>query len=423
MVLDDFLDRGITGFRNCVTASGGKWSVAIGILICLAALCFPFSVAATNAALGASIALSVLSGGWLKGARSLWAGHRCFMIIILLYLGLMLIGILWSNNHTLGLHKVGHQWFWLLLPVLAAVLSDKIWRHRFIFSLSLGLTLHLGLCVLQIFGYVEGTIAGGSGMDDPTGHIGHIGFGFVYGLWAAWLLHWGWLKTGWWRVISWLLASWAWLMVFLAQGRSGYLISLILLLIVVGKHLLEGYGWKRVITVFGLILLMTVALAMGPGKDRLLTTWENVQAIQHGDVRAAGGRWSLWLGAVEVWKKHPFTGVGTGGYKAAAAQVFSEHPEYIFKADHPHNAYLLAMDRWGTGGLVIILVLLYLWIRSGWRVDWNLYLAAPLISLSGVALAIHSLSSSALEEHFSAVLALLLLGTGLSEQVEDHSTL
>lgn len=390
----------------------------IGILLCIAALVYPFSVAATNVVLGGAIILGILSGRWLTGARLLWVEHRWFTVAILSYLGLMLIGVLWSNNHILGMRKVGHQWFWLLLPVLVAVLSNTIWRHRFLFSLSLGLALHLGLCVLQIFGYAEGTTAGGSGMDDPTGHIGHIGFGFVYGLWAAWLLHWGWLKTGWWRAVSWLLATWAWLMVFLAQGRSGYLISLVLLLLVVGKHLLEGHGWKRVSAVFGLILLMVAMLAMGPGKSRLLTTWGNIQAIHHGDVRAAGGRWSLWLGAVEVWKKHPLTGVGTGGYEAEAAQVFSEHPEYIFKADHPHNSYLLAMDRWGTGGLVILLMLLYLWIRSGWRIDWNLYLSAPLISLSGVALAIHSLSSSAFEEHFSAVLALLLLGAGLSEQTD-----
>ena len=160
---------------------------------------------------------------------------------------------------------------------------------------------------------------------------------------------------------------------------------------------------------------MTLALALGPGKQRLHTTWDSIRAIEHGDLKHAGGRWSLWLGAVEVWKQHPWVGVGTGGYEAAADQVFHEHPEYIFEANHPHHSYLLALDRWGVIGLAALLMLLASWIWTGWRLDWGRYPVAPLISLSGVALAIHGLSSSALEEHFSALLALFALGVGLSD--------
>ncbi|MDQ7010673.1 MAG: O-antigen ligase family protein [Mariprofundaceae bacterium] len=348
----------------------------------------------------------------------LWVRHRRLAAAILLYLGLMLAGVLWSNNRTLGMHVLGHQWFWLLLPVVFSVLSSVAWRRRFLFSLSGGLILHLGFCVLQLFGVVAGIASGGSGMDDPTGHIGRIGFGFVYGIWAAWLLHLGWLKSGWRRWGAWALAAWAWLMIFLAQGRSGYLIAFVLLTFVVGRQWLGGHGWKRAAVSFGLILLMAVALAAGPGKQRLVKTWNSIQSIQRGDVATAEGRWSLWLEAVDVWKKHPFIGVGTGGYAAAAAQVFREHPEYLIRADHPHNAYLLSMARWGTGGLMIILLLLYTWIRTAWQADWNRDIYAPLISLSGLALAVHALSASSLEEHFSAVLAVLLLGAGLSDRAE-----
>ena len=410
----------ITASRISCRAFAEKCFPITGGLLCLAALCFPFSVAATNAALGASLVTGILSGDWLGGARQIWMQHRHLTTTILLYLGLILAGILWSNNRALGMHVLGHQWFWLLLPMVFSVLYHQIWRQRFLFFLSLGLALHLGLCVLQVFGLAEGTTAGGSSMDDPTGHIGRIGFGFVYGIWAAWLLHLGWLRAGWQRWCVWILATWAWLMIFLAQGRSGYLIAFVLLTFVVGRQLLGGHGWKRVTMAFGLILLMAVALAAGPGKQRLVETWNSIQSIQRGDVATAEGRWSLWLEAVDIWREHPFIGVGTGGYAAAAVQVFKEHPEYTIKADHPHNAYLLSMARWGTGGLVIVLLLLYTWIRTGWQVDWNQNVYAPLISLSGLAIAVHGLSASSLEEHFSAVLAVLLLGAGLSERVGAH---
>lgn len=385
-------------------------------LLCGAAFVFPFSVAATNAVLAVAIVLSLASGQWAEGVKVLWKEYRGLATALSLYLGLMLLGLLWSNNPKLGLSKVAHQWFWLAIPGLVAVLADAVWRKRFLFSLSLGLALHLALCVLQMFGYVQGTRAGGSGMEDPTGHIGHIGFGFVYGLWAAWLLHMGWSQAGKWRLMAWLLALWAWVMIFFAQGRSGYLISLVLLLLVTARHYLSGYGWKRTVTVLGFSALMLVALALGPGKQRLNTTWNNLQAIQQGDLKHAGGRWSLWLGAVEVWKKHPWLGVGTGGYEAAASQVFREHPEYIFKANHPHNSYLLALDRWGVVGLAVLLALLLVWVRTGWQADWIRHPVAPLVALSGIALAIHGLSSSALEEHFSALMAMFMLGAGLSDR-------
>jgi len=65
--------------------------------------------------------------------------------------------------------------------------------------------------------------------------------------------------------------------------------------------------------------------------------------------------------------------------------------------------------------------LLFYWLREGWKRDWHESITAPLIFLPALALAIHALGSSSLEEHFSGVLAALLLGAGLAEGISGNA--
>ena len=78
--------------------------------------------------------------------------------------------------------------------------------------------------------------------------------------------------------------------------------------------------------------------------------------------------------------------------------------------------YLFALTRWGILGIIALGLLLFLWIQTGWRLDWNISGAAPLIALPGIALAVQGLSAPSLEEHFEDILAVLLLGCGLAWQ-------
>ncbi|MBN4076907.1 hypothetical protein JYT48_01365, partial [Mariprofundus ferrooxydans] len=202
--------------------------IAAGFLA-LAAFVFSFSVAATNVALGLTLALALLSGLWWQGAKQCWKIYKLLTVLICAYLVLLLLALAWSLDLSWGMHVIGRHWFWLLLPVVVVITNEEKWRQLFLIALSLGLALNLVYCTLQMYGYVV-VATDGSNATDATGHIGHIGFGFVYGLWAAWLLHVGLMRQGWQRYAAWGLAAWSYVMVFSAQGRSGYLIAAVLML-------------------------------------------------------------------------------------------------------------------------------------------------------------------------------------------------
>jgi len=385
-------------------------------IFCIAAAVFPFSVAATNIALVTALALCAFNGKYLSGAKNIWERQRALSLAWIAYLALLPLGLIWSVDRLWGLHVISHQWYWLCVPAISATLETHRRREIFLLILSIGLSCHLLFCLAQMFHWVHFT-ADGSSATDPTGHIGHIGFGFVYGIWAAWLLHRGLLYHTWKRWGAWLLAAWATLMILLAAGRSGYLIVAVLLGVVVWKALRLQPWVKTVITLFASIMIVAI-LALGPGKQRIMWTWHSFQAIQRGDFADAEARWSLWYSAVLAWQSHIPMGVGTGGYPVTAAKIKHLHPDLKYGPNvapaHPHSMYLLVFSRWGPLGLACLMWLFLVWIRTGWKENWRQSDTSGLLALPAIAMALYGISGPGLEEHFSGIFSTLLLGAGLA---------
>ncbi|ATX81436.1 O-antigen ligase [Mariprofundus ferrinatatus] len=390
--------------------------------LCIAGLTFPFSVAASNGALAFALAAGIVSGLWWQGAKECWSQHRSLTLVLCAYVSLLLLGLLWSEDIQWGGHIVGRHWFWMLLPVVIASLAEQKWRNYFLIALSAGLTLHLFYCVMQSFGYVHVTTVGSSA-DNATGHIGHIGFGFVYGVWAAWLIIAGWSSRGRLRGLFWILAAWSYVMIFAAQGRSGYLIAFLLTVAVIIKYLIRQGSWKQmVMLISALVVVIGTILSIGPAEERVIGTWKLIIGQekeasgfwQKNAVKAADERLQMWEASLDIYLESPVLGVGTGGFPSALENLREKGRTLLRPTAHPHNQYLLALVRWGPAGVMMLVMLLYIWMREGWRADWRENSQASLVFLPALALAVHGFTSTSLEEHFSAILAVLLLGAGLS---------
>jgi len=385
-------------------------------MLCLAGLAFPFSVAATNAGLAATLLLSLFSGDFRRGSQLLWQHYTTLAIAFLLLIGLMILSLAWSPDFIEGLDKIGHLWFLLLLPVLNSLLQHEPYRKAFLLSLSIALTAHLGYCVVQASGLFHIEIASAaSNPDDPAGHIGHIGFGFVYGLWAGWLIMHSLHHRGWERWLPLALALWAVVMVFIVQGRGGYLVVLAISLAIIWKEWIHGRLSKRLPWFIGSFALLLMALAMGPGQHRVQQTWQQLQQAESGDIRHAEARLPLWISAFKAWQEKPWLGYGVGGFLSATQSVHVTHPELETPhLVHPHNIYLLAMVREGVIGLMSLLAVLFFWLHAGWRMNWLHSPAGYLIAAPALALMVNGMTSSSLEEHYSGIIAIIFLACGLA---------
>ncbi|MDQ6957310.1 MAG: O-antigen ligase family protein [Mariprofundaceae bacterium] len=387
-------------------------------LLCAATIALPFSIAVANILFVCSLFIAFTSGLWSRGAGILWQQAKPLTIAWFAYIILMLIGLIWSPDIQRGLVIISKQWSWLIIPVFIAACENKTWQNRILFSISTGLFLHLLLCIAQSQGIPLPVAApGGSSVQDPAGLIGHISFGLVYGIWAAWLLHIGMLKNDKMRYMLWALAAFSTMWVFIVQGRSGYLVVLTLGCIMAWKLWIQHMNPRLIFGAVVISILAITTIAMGPAKNRIQSTVDSLHAFSQGDLQHAEARISLWYLAWESWKTKPLIGVGTGGFPNASDAIAARHPNLNLEGQThiavPHNIYLMELVRWGPLGLVILLLFLSCWIRMGWRVDWQ----QPhhlLIAISGIALSVHGLSSQAIEEYHASVYTAIFLAVGLA---------
>jgi len=219
--------------------------------------------------------------------------------------------------------------------------------------------------------------------------------------------------------------TWSYFMVFMAQGKSGFIVASLLMMLVAFVHLRKKKVSRLIIGAVVFVLIVVLGLVLGPNKDRWQSFWQgigsNVSAGVDSETTDMGNstdqRFYMLTVSFDIWKQHPVLGVGTGGLPEAVKN-WSQDEGHVqrFVFVHPHNQYLLNLVRWGPLGLLLLLFLLFVWSRESRNWDWNKSKTAPLIFLSAAALASHGLFAPSMEEHFSAILAALVLGVGLSDR-------
>jgi len=388
------------------------------LFFCLAALTFPFSVAATNMFLAIALVLAVFSGDFKRGIQILWKNQRIFAYALLFYLSLLLLGLLWSNDVASGLDIIFHHNKWLILPALLAVLAVSK-QHQFLFLifLSVGLTLHLAVCVLQMFGILTINDVGGSSAADAAGYIGHISFGFVYAIWAGALFLWGLQqRNGLLRHVAWFMSSWTFLMIFLAQGRSGFLIAIATITFLIWFVFFKQKGWKRLTLLISFMLMAVIGGAfVFSDNSRVKQTLMSMKSIYNGDLTHAEERVFIWMTAIDIWKNNPFLGAGTGGYRGSMPQLLKERPE-LFNGQqvysHPHQLYLLSAARWGAVGVLSVCLLLLSWFLIGKNNKESDFLG--LASLSALAFFVHGFTSTGLEAFHPLTMGVFALAIVIS---------
>lgn len=153
---------------------------------------------------------------------------------------------------------------------------------------------------------------------------------------------------------------------FMVQGRTGYLILLALLAWFVWSTLARGkkLGSRNAAALLLMMAgLATAAYQLSPRlHDRVEMLVSEFQAWQpnHGGDTSTGQRLDFYYNTLQIVQQHPLSGVGTGGFPAAFAQQVQGTE--ALATHNPHNEYLMVAAQTGLVGLALLLYLLYtLW--------------------------------------------------------------
>lgn len=158
---------------------------------------------------------------------------------------------------------------------------------------------------------------------------------------------------------------------FMVQGRTGYMILLALLgwfvWATLARHMRKlgkAWNWRQgAIVVLALAGLVMAAYHASPRlHDRVSLVAAEFHAWQpnRGKDTSTGQRLDFYYNTLQIVRQHPVLGVGTGGFPAAFAQQVKGGG--ALPTHNPHNEYLMIAAQTGVIGLALLLYLFYtLW--------------------------------------------------------------
>jgi O-antigen ligase len=162
---------------------------------------------------------------------------------------------------------------------------------------------------------------------------------------------------------------------FLVQGRSGYLILLFTLLLFGFRVVLRARGSRFTMRHVGASLLLLPVLLWGIYEavprlhQRVDVTVKEYQAwYPHArQSTSIGERMEFYYNTARIAGEHPFLGVGTGGFALVYAQQADKYG--VNATNNPHNEYLHLTVQLGIIGLALFLYLIYIQWRTAGQLE------------------------------------------------------
>jgi O-antigen ligase len=391
--------------------SVGRWAtIGLGLTI-------PISVAADNFLLAVILAMWMASACYREKLVIFRSNHVAGATTAMFVL--ILIGSLYGLG--LPAEKLGALGKYVdlaFVPLFMFFFSRPETRLLGLKAFGVAITLTLVLSFLIWLGPASVAVFFNHPPDNPTVFKLHITHG-IFMAFAAFLFVVGSQYAG--SVaarIGLLLAAAlaAFNVLFMVQGRTGYLALLVLATLL----FVTQFRWRGVALAFVAASLVSVAgyELSTPFHTRVdliaseMAGWESKQ----GNSTSVGLRMDYYTNAISIIRDHPLIGVGIGGFESAYAEKIVG--TLMAPSNNPHNQYLLITAQLGIIGLVALLAMFVVqWWRGAMLPQpWNV-LAKGLV-LTFVA---GNLFNSLLIDHAERLLFAWLVGLVFSVDAKQRT--
>lgn len=348
----------------------------------------PLSTTLTDILFPVAVFFILLSGNCRENFRAI-IDCRVLRLFLILF-SLFILGLSYSTasfGESLGiLAKYDKLLFGaLLLPVLI----NERWRNIALYAFFSAMMITLMLSYLQVFAKV--VLYFGKGHDPASVFKNWIDTNFLMAFFS-YLLAWHISrekKFRWIFVIVLLLAVFDTL--FLSRGRSGYVVFGALLFLFCWQH----FNYKGLFfAIFLLSFLFISAFSFSEAfRNRTNYVVQNVSLYQHGDLDTSVGlRISFVKNSINLVKKHPIFGTGTGSFRHEYYKIVTDE---ALRISNPHNEYLNITVQLGVIGLVVLLYLFFVHWRDSYLLPKDMRYLAQAVVLS---IAVGSLANSWLRD-------------------------
>ena len=371
-------------------------------LLILLAFLLPLTVYGANLIIVIIVLIWLLSGDYASKFRRTINNKLLQASIVFFFLHL--VGLLWTEDFSWGLHIVHKMWYFLLFfPILFNIVQKKYTKYYITSFL-------LAISITEIFSYLIWfqviSPFGSAEVYNPTPFMSHISYNPILAF-AIYLVYHEVLFNNKLTQLKFFLYSFfavtMTINMFITGGRAGQVIYFVILATMIFQYF-SAKKIKALLTICILIpgIFMTAYQTSPQFNERVDLAVENAITFSQNTQSSVGMRISFAINSWEIIKENSIIGVGTGDYPLEYNKVNVRNTPEIPYSTNPHNMYTLVLVQLGIVGLLSMLSIFYYQIKAAWANE-NIFFRNAGITLPLIFL-ILMLSDSYLLGHYTSLL-------------------
>jgi O-antigen ligase len=279
---------------------------------------------------------------------------------VFIFLGLHVIGLLWTSDLSWGLHILKKELKFLFLPVFMLFIKKehiKYYIYAFLLAMTISEVLSYGIWfdVISPFGYAT--------LQNPTPFNSHITYNpflaFTIYILAYYVLFSSQLNQREKIIYSIFIITMS-INMFITGGRAGQVMYFMVIIILVFQYYKTNI-LKSIFISFSLVFVIFIGAynISDIFNKRVNSAINTIQYYENNKDTSLGIRIVYTLNSLEIIKENPVIGVGTGDFKSEYLKINSKNTPQFNPTENPHNMYILELVQFGIFGLCSLLFILF----------------------------------------------------------------
>ena len=332
-------------------------------LLIILAFLMPLTVFGANLIIVIICVLWLFSGDYASKFNQIISNK--FILASIVFFFLHVIGLLWTEDLSWGVHIVHKMWYFLLLlPVLFTIVRREHIKF-YISAFLLAITFTEIASYLVWFEIIEPFK--NATVRNPTPFMSHISYNPILAFAIYLVLHEIFFNKKITNLVFSLYSFFAISMsvnMFITGGRAGQVMYFAMLTIIIFQFF-NNQKIKSLLLISVLIpgIFFTAYMTSDLFQQRVDAAVNNTISYSDNKSSSVGLRITFALNSWEVIKENPIIGIGTGDFPMEYKKINQINTPGLPSSTNPHNMYTLVVTQLGVLGLISMLSIFYYQIK------------------------------------------------------------
>ena len=332
-------------------------------LLIILAFLMPLTVFGANLIIVIICVLWLFSGDYASKFNQIISNK--FILASIVFFFLHVIGLLWTEDLSWGVHIVHKMWYFLLLlPVLFTIVRREHIKF-YISAFLLAITFTEIASYLVWFEIIEPFK--NATVRNPTPFMSHISYNPILAFAIYLVLHEIFFNK---KITNLAFSLYSFFAIsmsinmFITGGRAGQVMYFAMLAIIVFQFF-NNQKIKSLLLISVLIpgIFFTAYTTSDLFQSRVDAAVKNIISYSDNKSTSVGLRITFALNSWDVIKENPIIGIGTGDFPMEYKKINQINTPGLPNATNPHNMFTLVVMQLGVLGLISMLSIFYYQIK------------------------------------------------------------